>query len=394
MKSVLRSPFFKVFNRELDRMSKGLVYAFVTVLAPLLAYLIIIGIFSRGVPRDLPITVVDRDNTELSQKIIRMIDATPIAAVKYRCHDLVSARKLMQLGKTDAIILIQNDTEKDIYKGRSANVIAFINNVNVVKGGLLYSGLFRTISTISAGIKLNMVVKSGAILPEQAMAQVMPVRMNTHILFNPFANYSYFLTTSLLPIMLIVFSLFGSIYAFGIELKEGTGPEWLKTAHESITIAIAGKMFPYTILFMAQACLMNYLIYNYLGTPIRGSLGILLLSEFIMILSYQFVAILFLALTRNLRLSLSLGSAYSMMALTFSGLTFPTMGMPLIAKIYSYIFPFTYWLKIFISQSLRGEPVLNTIYSLCSMVVFILISMLFVKRYKKELLDEKYWGHI
>ena len=50
-----------------------------------------------------------------------------------------------------------------------------------------------------------------------------------------------------------------------------------------------------------------------------------------MILSYQFMAIFIVTLTRNLRLAISIASAYTMLALTYAGLTFPLFGMPVIA---------------------------------------------------------------
>ncbi|MDP4184247.1 MAG: ABC transporter permease [Bacteroidota bacterium] len=394
MKSFWDSPFSKVVKREFDRISGSWVFIFITMIAPLFSFLLIMSIFSGGVPRNLPITVVDDDNTELSQKIIRLVDATPIAAVAYRCPNVAEGKRLMEKGKTDAILYIQRDTEKEVYKARSPRIILYINNTNVVKGGLIYSGLYKVISTISAGIKLNVAMKSGAILTEQAMGQIMPVRVNSHILFNPFGSYSYFLTTSLLPVMVIVFTLLGSIYAFGSELKNGTGPEWLDTAGNSITVAIAGKMLPYTILFMMQILVMDHILFRYLGTPIRGSFSIILLTGFLMVLAYQCMAILLIALSANLRLSLSLGSAYTMMALTFSGLTFPLIGMPVVAKVFAHLFPFTYWLKVFVGQSLRGEPVVEAIAPMYTFIVFILVSLMFVPRLKRILTDERYWGRV
>ena len=57
-----------------------------------------------------------------------------------------------------------------------------------------------------------------------------------------------------------------------------------------------------------------------------------------MILSYQFMAIFIVTLTRNLRLAISIASAYTMLALTYAGLTFPLFGMPVIAQVISKIF--------------------------------------------------------
>jgi ABC-2 type transport system permease protein len=165
----------------------------------------------------------------------------------------------------------------------------------------------------------------------------------------------------------------------------------LTDAGNNIFVALSGKMLPYTFLFFMNMLIMDLFLIKTLGTPLRGSLTLILVSEILLIISYQLLAILFLKLTANLRLSLSLGSAYTMMALTFSGLTFPLMAMPLIARLFSYIFPYTYWLHIFMSQTLRGEPAAETIYSFLAFIPFILAGFLAFPGTKRKLSNPQYW---
>ena len=137
--------------------------------------------------------------------------------------------------------------------------------------------------------------------------------------------------------------------------------------------------------------IMNIILIRTLGTPVNGSLFVILISEILLIISYQLLAILFLKLTANLRLSLSLGSAYTMMALTFSGLTFPTMAMPLIAKLFSLVFPYTFWLQIFLSQTLRGEPLSEVVTPFLAFIPFIMVGLLAFPGMKRKLAHPKYW---
>jgi ABC-2 type transport system permease protein len=83
-----------------------------------------------------------------------------------------------------------------------------------------------------------------------------------------------------------------------------------------------------------------------------------------------------------------------MMALTFSGLTFPQFAMPEVAKGFSYLFPFTYWVKIFISQAIRGEEVVHALIPMAFFVLFILLSVSFLPRLKRVLKEERYWGKV
>ena len=140
--------------------------------------------------------------------------------------------------------------------------------------------------------------------------------------------------------------------------------------------------------------LMNVFFFSIIGIPINGSLGIILLSEFLLVIVYQLLAVLFLSVTSNLRLALSIGSAYAMMSLSFSGLTFPTIGMPLAARLFSYLFPNTFWIEIFMSQTIRIQPLSTIVLPFSAFLIFILGALpafpLMAKRYSNSV----YWGRI
>jgi len=386
----MNTALFKVIRRETRRIADSWVLVFTTMIAPVAAFLIIIWLFSDGVVRDLPVAVVDMDHTSFSSKVARMVDATPVCNVMWRLSSIEEAKQMMDGGKIDAIVVLPTDLERKVLNNGSPAIAVYINNTNVVKGGALKSGLYTTLSTISAGVKVQVAIKKGQ-TTAQAIEKARPVKVNVHLLFNPFGNYSYFLVLGLLPLLAVVFIFLGSVYALGMELKEGTAGELISLAKNNVTVALAGKMLPYTFLFFMDMMVMNIILLKTLGTPVHGSLFLILVSEILLIISYQLLAVLFLKLTANLRLSLSLGSAYTMMALTFSGLTFPSIAMPLIAKLFSLIFPYTFWLQIFMSQTLRGEPISEVVIPFLAFIPFILGGILAFPGMKRKLTYHKYW---
>ncbi len=393
MENKERHPFLWVMQREWKNIWGKWPYLFMTIVGPLAGFFLVMWLFSANVPRNLPVAVIDLDHSSLSRQVSRMVDATPIAKINADFVSLEEAKESLEKGEVDAIIYIPKDLARDIIKGGSSEVTVYVNNVNVVKSGLIGSGIQKALATLSAGIKVQSLMMKGS-TQRQAIAQAMPVSLRPVILFNPYTSYSYYLTFGFLPVMLIVFTLMGSIYAIGTELQYKTCDVWLRLANGNILTALAGKLLPYTILYSVMAMFMNMILFNRLGLPLKGDLSIILTSEFLMIVSYQALAVFMVGFSSNLRLSLSLGAAYTMMALTFSGLTFPLFGMPALAQAFAHIFPFTYWLKIFISQSLRGEPVINSIIPLYSFFAFIALGLLFIPRLKYVLQHEKFWGKI
>jgi ABC-2 type transport system permease protein len=97
---------------------------------------------------------------------------------------------------------------------------------------------------------------------------------------------------------------------------------------------------------------------------------------------------------KNMRLALSIASAYTMLAITYAGFTFPLFGMPAVAKVFSRIFPFSYWLELFSGQTLRGEPVANALIQLFFISLFILAGAFFAPRLKYIVSTSEYRGKI
>ena len=111
-------------------------------------------------------------------------------------------------------------------------------------------------------------------------------------------------------------------------------------------------------------------------------------------MSYQAIAVFIVSLLSNLRLSLSIGGGYSVLAFTFSGLTFPMMAMYSWVQAFSKIFPFTFYTDIFIDQALRGAPVVDSLWDMGYIALFIVLPMLCLPRLRKICSDEKYWGRM
>ncbi len=386
------NPLLVIFKREIDWMIRHIEYWFLTLLGPLLGFVLILGIFHQGVVRDLHVSLVDNDNTKMSRQLSNMVDATSIADLE-TVASLHDANELMLEGKTNAIIYIEKGFEKNLLKAANSDVVVYLNSSNILKGGLLKAGILKTLATFNAGVKVQVAMKKG-LNYTQAVEAFVPIQVNKHVLFNPYTNYFYFLATILMPVILILFTLIGSIYSLGNELKNGTAGAALKKANNSIIVLTVGKLLPYTILFFLQALIFNYFIFAVMDVPVTGSYGLIVISELLLIISYQALAIFLIGIFGNMRLSASLGSAYSMMALTFAGLTFPDFGMPVIAQLFGRIFPLTYWLKVFLGQTLRYEALAVSVPQLLYLFVFITVGAISMFWLKQKYINEKYWNKV
>lgn len=228
-----KSLFRTVFEREVKRITRDPVYLFFMIIGPLIAFSLITLIFSSNIPSKLSVGIVDLDHSNLSRRITRMVDATSIVAVDRSYINLNEAYLSMVSGNINAIICIPERTEQNILCGKSTKIAVYINNEYLIKGGLLSSGIQKAMGTLSAGIRMKAQLMHGS-TERQALAEIMPVQLRPVLLFNPYTSYSYYLTILMVPVMLTVFILFGTLYALGAELQYRTCPEWMDATNGKI----------------------------------------------------------------------------------------------------------------------------------------------------------------
>lgn len=387
-----RAGFTAVFQRELARIFSRRVYLLMVLLLPLVSFGILAAIFSSGTPRNLPIAVYDADNSSFSRRLVRLLDAAPSLNVAYRVTDLKEGKTLILSGKSYALVILPQGLESDLLRGDGVQVTSYYNNQSMTAGSIVNRGIRETLKSESTALDRRSREQRGEMVGA-AVAHAEPIKLESRALFNPYLNYLYFLVGALMPTMLQIFIIIVSVYAVAVELKEGTARQWLETAGGSPWAAVAGKMAPYTAGFLFVALLMNSYLFLYLGLPLRGSVTLIAAATVLLVLSYQAVALLIVALTANLRFSLSISAVYAAPAFAFAGITFPVMAMPLSGKIWGGLLPISHYLTILMDQGMRGAPVSVSLTPLALMCGFaVIIPVLALPRLGKLMVDERYWG--
>ena len=382
-----------VARREIDRLLHQPMYLVLMVILPVVSFSFFAILFGQGAIRNVPIAVLDQDHTTLSRKVVQMIDQTPTAMVSYGIQDMAEGERLMREGKVTAIVLIPAFFEKSILSNSQTHLENYVSGTNITVNGLLSKDIQTAVTTFTAGIQLQLLMKQG-LTEKQAMAQLMPVRFDKHVLFNPHINYGYYLAPSFMPMMLMIFVVMVTIFSIGTELKLSTAREWMLAGGDSVWAALIGKLLPITTVMFLISLVMLIINFKIVGTPLNGSLAVILIATLLFILSYQSISVLIVSLLANLRLSLSIGGGYSVLAFTFSGLTFPIMAMWEPMQWVSRIFPFTYYTDIFIDQMLRGTPWVYSLPDLGYMSLFIVLPLLCLPRLKRVATEQKFWGRL
>lgn len=312
-------------------------------------------VFSAGIARDLPIVVIDNDNSTLSRQLTRWLDASPGVQVAAKVASSDEALHSLRERTAFGYLLIPNDFEQKLQGGRQATVQWFYNAQFSSHAGALLRDVRTVSTTLSAGIEMTARMKKG-VSGVQAAAQFEPIRTTLNSLYNENISYEAFLTLALMPAMLQIFIVVAVVTSIGRELRDGTVPQWLASANGSWPRAVGAKLLFPLIAYSALALL--YLLFFSLGRDwaVAGSLPALLLSMLLLVLAYCGLATLLIAATLSLRLALSGTAFITAPAFAFAGQAFPLMAMPAPARAWAEALPLTHYLQLQTKYWLAGAP--------------------------------------
>lgn len=379
----------RVMCRECRRMVSRPLYLFCMVIAPLLTYALFTTMMGSGLPTDIPVGVVDQDNTSTSRMVVRNLDAFQQTAVVAHYPDFHAARVALQRGDIYGFFYIPGGTTDKAIGGRQPRVSFYTNNTYLIAGSLLFRDM-KTMSELASGAVARETLYAKGYTEAQAMAILQPIIVDTHALNNPWLNYSVYLCNTLLPGVLMLLIFMVTAYSIAVEIKDGTARDLLHSNGDSIYVVLTGKLLPQTIVFFIMAIAYNVYLYGYLHFPCNSGIGPMLLASFLFVLASQAMGIFMVGVFPTLRLSLSFASLWGVISFSISGFTFPVMAMHPMLQALTNLFPLRHYFLIYVDQALNGYAMIYSWRSYVALLLFVLLPFLIIRRLKKALLTYTY----
>ena len=384
------SQFFDVALRELDIIvRKNRIYGFCMVVFPVLLVVFFTTMLDEGLPQDLPIGVVDQDNSSTSRSLIRNLDAMQNSRVMYHFASVTEARNAMQEGKVFAYLYIPEGTASKLLSGRQPN-ISYYYTMTCMTAGSMASKDLKTIGVLGSAAVGKAVLTAKGATDEQIRAALQPVTIDAHMIANPQSSYNYSLTTVFVPGILMLFMALLSAYALGMEMKFDTGKEWLERAGGNIFIAILGKYVAHVLVFLLVMFLYQYYIFNVLDFPHLGGTWSIVRLTLLQVAASIGFGIFAFGLMPSLRMSMSISSLWMVLGISMCGSAFPVMGMDPPLQAMSWLFPLRHYWMIYQATVLNGFPVIDVWFHLVALVAFTLLPWFVLRKVKNAMLNYVY----
>jgi len=354
-RSEIQPGFWLVFWRELRWLRRRRFLLALSTIVPLTLMGVLVAVFHTGLVTRLPIAVLDFDASDISRSIIRTVDATPDAAVRVPVADLAEGRQMIVSGQAHGLLMIPQNLERDLFAGRRPEVVFFYNTQTMTTGNLVLRGVNAAVSSVAGGVRLSLRTARGE-PTDVARSDLAPIPVQVHPLFNPTMNYIHFLLAALLPSVLQIIVVMASAYSASLDLEAFHRRRILNRLGGGLWPALAGKLLPYTILFMSVLGLADAVLFGVLGVPLHGHRVMLVLAGFLFVLSCQLLGLVLALLIKPVASAISIATLMTSPAFGFMGIGFPRLGMSAFAYGYGAILPGTWYLTARIDHTVRGTP--------------------------------------
>lgn len=382
------SPFIAVLKRELDRMVSRRIYFASCIVLPLFSIFFMATIFGNGQMENLPVGIVDGDNTATSREIIRMTEAVPTFRITRHYADEVEARADVQRKSIYGYLSIPSGFEAKVMDGKETALTYYYHYALMSVGSEIHGAFQSLLKSISVVPIVTHAVALG-INQEEIESFLLPVTTQNHPLFNPDMDYSVYLTQPFFFVFLQVILLLVTTYSIGSEGKFHTSANWLAVADGNTWVAVTAKLLPYSFIFIVMSILANYVflvlcIYRWivvLGVEFYfGTIGHCYAGTGgFSVLSFPALSII-----------ISIVSMVGSLGATLGGVTFPVPHM--FAPVYyaSYLFPVRHFVEI-------GQNLLYGNYGYAYMwgnaaclLLFLIPPLLLLPHLKRSLISRKY----
>lgn len=343
------------------------------LLWPVIIACIFASIFAAGLMRNMPVAVVDLDNSVLSREVVTTLESIPSVDLK-RYKSVSEAVRDMRAGRVYAGVVIPTDWGAHLAArtGESAIELSFAKSYYAIATTLeidiksaLKQKLFEMLSPYLAGTAGSLKGAQGAISSLTA---------DIYVPGNSNFNYAPFLLSTLVPCVFALGIVLTMVGVFAREWREKTVTQVFEST-SSVRLKLIGKALPWVLFY--SFCAAGYVAWfaGFCENPPAGSVLIWLLGGVLLILSMTAFALSFVACSPFWLIAMSCAIAFCAPIIPFTGFSFPLDSMDAVAQLFGELLPLTWFFRVQASQWVLGSPASHTLWLLAVQSLFILVPL-------------------
>ncbi len=383
-----RHNFLHLVKREFSLFLKNATLRSVFILAPVIYALLFAFVYKEGKVTHLPVIVVDKDNSPMSNQLIEMLRDNEGLSIKKITYESMDLKKEIIRQNASALVVIPERFEAEMLQKRYPEIVTYINTSNLLTANFSSKAIQSTLGTFSAGAEIKALQRKG--MPaSQAATQYEPFKANYIRLYNETGNYLTFMWPAMLAVILQQVILLAMAVSFAQEFEKHTFAKEFLSYTRSAFGAILVKVMPVWILSIAHV-LVFYIFHKIFQAPLPQHIFNFAVISSLFVMSVSFLGTLLSILIPDSLRATQVLMVISTPGFIIGGFTWPSASMPLAIQYLADILPLTPFLQAFKILLIQGGELSDTmpyiLHLLCLVLIFGILSVIALKlKVRKEL---------
>ncbi|HVP30361.1 MAG TPA: ABC transporter permease [Myxococcota bacterium] len=373
-----------------DRLTLGFIVGIPALQLTLFGYAINLDV------RHIPTAVVDQARSALSRKIVSELEATQTFRVEARVASPAAAIRLLEAGKVGAAILIPPELDRNLRRGRGAEVgiLADASNPTLASAvALSGQGFGASLAARMQPFRTGSEATTPQLLPDERTTQgperelvhPEPARVAVIPFYNPERRTPVFIVPGLVGVILTMTMMLMTALAIVRERERGTFEFLIATPVRRIEVMV-GKIVPYLVVGHVQVAVILTLGAFLFDVPMRGSFFDLGVGALPFLAAMLTMGLVVSSLARTQFQATQMSFFFFLPSMLLSGFMFPFEAMPEPAQWIGQLLPLTHFLRIVRSVLVKGAPIGVLLPEVAAILGFFAIALaLAVTTFRKRL---------
>ncbi len=341
--------------------------------------LLLVGWATSQPITNIPLLVIDQDQSAASREVITALENTTTFNVKAYITDTDEIEYAFERGQANAAIIIPSNYAAELASPDGHPILMILLNGSESPSAL---AAMRTVEGLVADLGEKIAV-SRLGMGEEAFAGFSP---SVRIWFNEALSQALYSVPAELAMMLEFTVLLFASLAFSRERELGTLEQLLVMPFTTLEIII-GKSIPAILISFLDFILMLGAVNLVFKIPVRGSLGLLLLLAFGYLMVELSKGLVISVASRTQHQAFLVVMLVGMIDVMFTGYATPVEAMPPVLQFVANFIPAHHWMTIFRGILLKGVGLETLWPSVLALAGIGLVMITFSARYIRRALN-------
>ena len=381
--------FLKLLRIEFKRIFSNNVLLAIFIGAPIFYGILFGYVYQQAKVVDLPIVIVDQDNSPTSDKIIDAFadnEVLLVSDVRYTPGNILAEMPRKQYA---AVITLPTNFEANVLQKRHPEIRVDLNMANILNANTASKNIQSVLMTLNAGIEIEGLKKQG-LHPSQALEAYESFKINFNKLYNSTGNYITFMLPGLLAAIMQQIIFLAMALVFARDFEDGYFGKLVKESKFSL-YHIALKSTPFLLMIPIIWAIVSLFIPYFKIDADIFNFPMLILATLLTLASMCIGMLFSIAIPSQLKAT-ELLMVISTPAFVLSGFTWPTLSFPdAITNMAQYI-PLTQFLSAFRKIAFYGgdfSSIKSEINTLLLITFVAFIAMVVLLQFKIFLFGKK-----